>query len=163
MTEIYNHFQKGWFIIVALTAGIILAAFDLMTGGFRTGSFAGFLLLGVALLLFYQLNVTLDGKHIIIRFGIGIIKKRLRLDEVESVKVVKNPWYWGWGMRWIGKRAWIYNVSGLDAVELKMKSGRTYRIGTDQPGALESAVTKAMEGLKNSCEPISQTKGGQPG
>ncbi len=40
---------------------------------------------------------------------------------------------------------WLFNVSGRDAVELKMKSGRTYRIGTDRPDALEAAVRAARE------------------
>ncbi len=145
MTDNYHHSQKGWFIIAVLTTGIALAAFDLLTGGFRTGSFAGLLLLAAALLLFYRLQVTIDDNALTIRFGIGIIKKQLSLDDVESVRIVKNPWYWGWGIRWIGKRFWLYNVSGFDAVELKMKSDRTYRIGTDRPEALEAAVGRALE------------------
>ncbi len=144
MSDHYRHSQKGWFIVAALTAGIALMVFDLLAGGFRTGSFAGLLLLVTALLLFYRLHVTLEDDVLTIRFGIGIIKKRLRLDDVESVRTVKNPWYWGWGIRWIGKRAWLFNVSGLDAVELKMKSGRVYRIGADRPEALEAAVGRVL-------------------
>jgi len=145
MTDNYHHSQKGWFIIAVLATGIALVAFDLLTGGFRTGPFAGLLLLAAALMLFYRLQVTIDDTTLTIRPGIGTIKKRLRLDDVEFVRTVKNPWYWGWGIRWIGKRSWLFNVSGLDAVELKMKSGRTYRIGTDQPAELEIAVRRALK------------------
>jgi hypothetical protein len=34
----------------------------------------------------------------------------------------------------------LYNVSGLDAVELKLKSGDIHRIGTDDPAGLAAAL-----------------------
>jgi hypothetical protein len=39
---------------------------------------------------------------------------------------------------------WIYNVSGFDAVELKMKNGKVYRIGTDESEKLESALQQSI-------------------
>ena len=51
----------------------------------------------------------------------------------------KNRWYNGWGIRLI-PRGWIFNVSGFDAVEIQMKNGRRYRIGTDEPEALLAAI-----------------------
>ncbi len=41
---------------------------------------------------------------------------------------------------------WLYNVSGTDAVELKMKNGKRYRIGTDVPGELAEAIRQAIKG-----------------
>jgi len=38
----------------------------------------------------------------------------------------------------------IYNISGFDAVEIKMKDGKRYRIGTDEPKKLEVAITQAI-------------------
>jgi hypothetical protein len=35
---------------------------------------------------------------------------------------------------------WIYNVSGFDAVEIKLKNGKVYRIGTDEPKKLEQTI-----------------------
>ena len=37
---------------------------------------------------------------------------------------------------------WIYNVSGFDAVEIILKNGKIYRIGTDVPKELEVAINK---------------------
>ena len=34
----------------------------------------------------------------------------------------------------------IYNVSGFDAVEIQLKNGKIYRIGTDEPKKLEQAI-----------------------
>jgi hypothetical protein len=35
---------------------------------------------------------------------------------------------------------WIYNVSGFDAVELTMKNGKIYRIGTNESDVLEKTL-----------------------
>ncbi|MDY0387304.1 MAG: hypothetical protein RBT65_09290 [Methanolobus sp.] len=35
---------------------------------------------------------------------------------------------------------WIFNDSGFDAVEIKTKNGKIYRIGTDEPKQLERAI-----------------------
>ena len=41
-------------------------------------------------------------------------------------------------------KVWIYNVSGFDAVEIIMRNGRIYRIGTDVPGELETAIKRTI-------------------
>ena len=40
---------------------------------------------------------------------------------------------------------WIFNVSGFDAVEIKMENGKIFRIGTDEPKKLEHAILQAIE------------------
>ena len=58
---------------------------------------------------------------------------------------MKNHWYYGWGIRiWFWPYMWIYNVSGFDAVEITMRDGKMYRIGTDVPTELEMALCRAM-------------------
>jgi hypothetical protein len=57
---------------------------------------------------------------------------------------VRNRWWWGWGIRRIGRGQWLFNVSGLDAVELSMKNGKTYRIGTDEPQRLCEVVQSRL-------------------
>jgi len=94
---------------------------------------------------FSTLTVTLDEQLLKIRFGWGIFRKNFRLNEIAAVKRVKNHWYYGWGIRfWLWSRMWIYNISGFDAVELTMKNGRIYRIGTNEPEKLEEALLKFM-------------------
>jgi hypothetical protein len=39
---------------------------------------------------------------------------------------------------------WIYNVSGFDAVEIVMKNGEVYRIGTNAPKELEAALKENL-------------------
>ena len=99
--------------------------------------------LAVSLLLFSILTVKVDGEEVSVRFGVGLIRKRFPLSEIESHSAVRNPWYYGWGLRRtpIG---WLYNVSGLEAVEITLKDGRKVRIGTDDPTGLDAAIGAAL-------------------
>ncbi|PIZ54468.1 hypothetical protein COY24_03695, partial [Candidatus Uhrbacteria bacterium CG_4_10_14_0_2_um_filter_41_21] len=62
-----------------------------------------------------------------------------------SVKTVKNHWYYGWGIKiWFWPKMWIYSVSGFNAVEITMRNGKIYRIGTDVPKELEAEINKHL-------------------
>jgi len=39
----------------------------------------------------------------------------------------------------------IFNISGFDAVEIKIKNNKRYRIGTDEPVKLESAIRQVIK------------------
>ncbi len=101
-------------------------------------SVASFFML-VALALFYNLTVYDAGDHIGLKFGIGIISKKIPYREIASVERVRNPWYWGWGIKKI-PGGWMWNISGLDAVELTFKNGRKFRIGTNEPEVLAEII-----------------------
>jgi hypothetical protein len=138
----YRHTQVGWVILGAVAAAAVLVAPRLPPGG--TGLPGGPLLVVLALvaLLFGALTVEVDAEAIRLRFGVGLIRKRIELAEVRGCQTVRNPWYCGWGIR-LGPRGVLWNVSGFDAVELALADGRRFRIGTDEPGALLSAITRA--------------------
>lgn len=94
---------------------------------------------------FSALTVSVNEQRITIRFGWGIFRKKFATGEITSVAQVKNHWYYGWGIRlWFWPKMWIYNVSGFDAVEIRMKNGKIYRIGTDEPEKLETAIKRAI-------------------
>jgi len=52
---------------------------------------------------------------------------------------VRNAWWNGFGIR-MRRGFRLYNVSGLDAVELRLKSGDIRRIGTDDAQGLAAAL-----------------------
>ena len=94
---------------------------------------------------FSTLTVTIDENYLGIKFGYGIFRKRFPLGEITSVRSVKNHWYYGWGIRiWFWPYMRIYNTSGLGAVEITMKNGKVYRIGTDEPQKLELAGSQSL-------------------
>jgi hypothetical protein len=94
---------------------------------------------------FATLTVSIDDNYLGIKFGYGIFAKKFALSQIASVRAVKNRWYYGWGIRlWLWPKMWIYNVSGFDAVEITMKHGQVYRIGTDVPEELETAIKQSI-------------------
>lgn len=93
----------------------------------------------LALLLFGSLTVEVAGGELRLRYGLGLIRKRWPLSEIERVQAVRLPWYYGWGIRFT-PRGWLYRVSGLGAVEVGLRGGKTFFVGSDEPEALARAL-----------------------
>lgn len=92
--------------------------------------------------MFSTLTVEVTDAEIRLRFGPGLIRKGFPLGTIADARAVRNRWYHGWGIRTL-PRVWLYNVSGLDAVEIQMTDGAVHRIGTDEPAALLDAIQGA--------------------
>jgi hypothetical protein len=111
-----------------------------------SGAIVGLVIVEIALVLimflFYSLTVSIDEKSVSLRLGIGLIKARFELAEITSAKPVRNHWYDGWGVR-ILSNGYMYNVSGLGAVEIALNTGAIHRIGTDEPDILAQAINTA--------------------
>ena len=135
----YQHTQTGYMMIVALGIAFLGIVGTITISGFNWIVFSVLILVGICLLLFKTLTVQIAGDVLEIRFGPGVIRKKLSLKEIESCRMVKNHWYYGWGIRRT-PHGWLYNVSGLRAVELQMKSGKKCRIGSDDPDGLAKAI-----------------------
>jgi len=131
----------GWFV----DTGVLL--FLLFASGLGLSSCIGPLIVAIILpvlmILHGTLTVTLNDEFLVVRFGPGLIHKRFALKDIESCRVVRNPWYYGFGIRRL-RNGWLYNVSGLDAVELKTRDGKEHRIGTDVPDELQRAITQSL-------------------
>lgn len=140
----YSHTQFGTLMVLVFLAILPLTFLPAWLAGAGHVSWIGPLVLLLVLTAFYNLTVQIDAEHVRIRFGIGLIRKRFPLDQIASCRPVKNSWASGWGIR-LTPNGWLFNVSGLDAVELKMQNGKTVRIGTDQPQALATAIEQALE------------------
>lgn len=151
----YKHTQTSYPMIVATLLVLAFFAHAFMTARAEPPSYdsgTNFAVTAVmafvvcVLASFTTLTTIVDENRLRIRFGYGIFRKGFLLNEIVSVGIVRNRWYYGWGIRvWFWPYMRIYNVSGLDAVELIMKDGKTYRIGTDAPSELESAIRQAKK------------------
>jgi hypothetical protein len=95
------------------------------------------------LAVFGTLTVSVDEATVQATFGVGPIRKGIALADVSGFEVVRNRWYYGWGVRYF-PGGWLYNVSGLSAVEFRLRDGRRVRIGTDEPEALREAVARVI-------------------
>ena len=142
----YKHTQIGYLVIFALLGTTLLFGTILMQEDLNYPILVFMILILLLLSSFVTLRVTLDEKYLKIKFGYGIYRKSFLLQEIISARTVKNHWYYGWGIRvWFWPYMLIYNISGFDAVEIKMKNNKIYRIGTDEPQKLERAITQAIK------------------
>jgi hypothetical protein len=148
MNERYRHTQIGWALIVLVVA-VVLAELLIIAFGSPQSALAlalsGVLVAVVAVMLalFSTLSVLVDDRKVSLEFGFGLLRREVMLADVTAVRRVRNHWYAGWGVRVI-PRGRLYNVGGLDAVELELDIGRVVRIGTDQPDALLAAIDAAL-------------------
>ena len=135
----YKHTQIGYFLLIVYSIAILFVSYLNIMTNFNPFALASLIIVLMALGIFTRLTVTVDDQMIKVQFGLRIIRKAFRLNEIEAYRVVKNPWYYGWGIRFT-PRGWLFNVSGFSAIELQMKNGKTYRIGTDDPDNLAAAL-----------------------
>lgn len=150
----YKHTQIGYLILAVMLAVLMLFAWVYSMASAEVPSIdsgSNFAITAIMALIvfilasFGSLQVRIDKTYLHIKFGYGIYQKKFLLHDIISAKTVKNHWYYGWGIRgWLWPRMWIYNVSGFDAVEITLKNGKTYRIGTDEPKKLEQALLQSI-------------------
>ena len=140
----YRHTQIGWAMIVPAigVAALTTALLQLGNVTLFVPVVMGALLVAL-LVLFAWLTVTVDDEAVDLRFGLRGFHQRTPLSEIAGADAVRNSWLAGWGIRVIpGGR--LYNVSGLDAVRLRLTDGHVVRVGTDEPEALLAAVKAAL-------------------
>jgi len=139
----YSHQQLSP-LVLGLGGG-----FGLLMGGALAAGGAPLVALGVAavcllvVLLFYRLCVEIRSGELRVSFGLGLVHRTFLVSELVAAQAVRNKWYYGWGIRWT-PHGWLFNVYGLDAVQIELRSGKQYRIGTNEPQRLSAALRQAM-------------------
>lgn len=106
---------------------------------------AGAVVLVLAAYVFSSLTVAVNEEALIWAFGPGVIRKQVRLADIQAAEVAATRWYEGWGIHRT-RRGWLYNVSGFQAVAVRLKDGRRFLLGTDEPARLHAAITRAVRG-----------------
>ena len=140
----YRHTQFGTTILASCTAiGVAGAVIAWRITGQPATLIAMLIVLAGIGAVFHSLTVEVEAGQVSWYFGLGLWTYRLGLAEIRSVSVVRNQWWNGFGIR-KAPNLTLYNVSGLDAVELKLKSGEIRRIGTDDAAGLAAALNAAM-------------------
>lgn len=143
MIKRYEHTQVGYLIIVAMAAAMVLIGIILATAGTNWIAIVVLVVLAIALVSFPSLTVVIGEEELVVQFGSGLIRKRFKLNEIQSCQAVKIPWYRGWGIR-LTPNGMLFRVSGLQAVEINLRTGKRYLIGTDVPQELEEAIRQAI-------------------
>jgi hypothetical protein len=94
----------------------------------------------LCLLTFYKLTITVDNTHVSFKMGIGLFSKSYKIADLRSCTPVTNSAIYGIGIRML-PGGWLYNVSGLKAIELRFKHKTSVvRIGTNKPDEISEII-----------------------
>lgn len=100
----YKKSQTGWLIVIIVSPILVFLLFTYL---FQWGNNPITLIpfLGISgimifvILLFYKLTIRIEGRKIEAIYGIGLIKFTIRIDVLNSVSIIRTPWWYGWGIR----------------------------------------------------------------
>ncbi len=112
----YRRTQPGTLLVAVLLVSMGVFGTVLFAVGLTLVMAIVEIVLLIILLIFRSLTIEIDQEELRCFFGGGLIKRRFPIAEILSAKPVKNRWYYGWGIRLIPS-GWMFNVSGLEAVE----------------------------------------------
>jgi hypothetical protein len=155
MTELYQHRQVGIVTILVIGLSAIFTAFALVSAlqsaeGLSTTVLlvTGLVVTGVfilTLMAFYAFTIQITDRTVSFWFGWGVGKQSLPFDTIQSVEIVRNPWYYLWGVKSI-PGGWLYSIApGGRALELVLKDHRKIRLGTDQVEEVQLRLKQAMK------------------
>lgn len=154
-------FRQAWIIIIMGLSAIVWLymiiryifvddLFNKEPGAAWTTLIAGIIpLLVIYLFVKMKLITIVDSEGVRCKFTILqrsykiFPKTELQTYEIRQYKPIAE--YGGWGIRvGRGKRGSAYNVAGNKGLQLYLKNGRKFLIGTQQPESLSRAMDKMM-------------------
>ena len=136
MKTIYKKTQYGVLTyLMLLVMAFLTVSFILQTGKKPIPLVAYLILMLVfiiIILLFYKLTIRIDNDKIEAIFGIGLLKKSIKLDDIQSIENYKIPWYVGIGIR-LTSKGWLWNVSTGNAILIHNKTrSKTFLVGSKE-------------------------------
>jgi hypothetical protein len=140
----YEHIQRGTVLLVTfLVAALFLLALGMLAPSVREVLFTVIGILAICGLLFSSLTIQITDRELRWQFGPGLIRKEVPLHEIESAEVIETTFLQGWGIHHTS-RGWLYNISGFHAVAVRLKNGKQFLLGTDEPERLQKAIRHAL-------------------
>ena len=138
---LYHHTQRGRLLPILTVVGSLVMAGALAAAHQPLVSLALLPILAIVG-VFSRMTIELDETELRHHFGLGVWRKRVPLADVVDATRTSSSWLEGWGIR-VTMRGMLYNVAGTDAVEIQLRSGRRFRLGTDEPEVLLAALRQA--------------------
>jgi len=140
----YEHTQRGTVLLVTfLVAALFLLGLGLFVPRAREILFTVIGIFAVCGFLFSSLTIQITDRALRWQFGPGLIRKDVLLHQIERTEMVETTFFQGWGIHYTS-RGWLYNVSGFRAIAVKLKSGKQFLLGTDEPERLQAALRNAL-------------------
>ena len=101
----------------------------------------------VGLFLIMKLKTSIDKNGINMHF-FPFIKKSVDWQQIKNVKVVNYGFVGGWGIRLWTKYGTVYNVKGDKGLEIVLKSGKKFLIGTQKETELSTIIEEMIVSTK---------------
>jgi len=99
----------------------------------------------VCALAFYRIVIEVDENQISFKLGIGLFKRTYQINDLTSCSSVRCSFISGFGIRKIAN-GWLYNVSGLDTIELRFNDTKDIiQIGTNKSDEISIIVNDLIE------------------
>jgi len=142
-------FNQWWLWVILLAIGILPTLSILSMFFYRNSlddtSFPkqGIFLSAFIILAVIYLFLVLKLKTVINQHGIKMqyfpfVTRKIDWNKVKNVKVINYGFVGGWGIRIWTKYGTVYNVKGNKGLEVKLKNGNKFIIGTQKETELKS-------------------------
>lgn len=139
-TANYHHTQVGVMsIILLVSAAAICAALGAYTNSIAFRVTAVILL--IAGMFMSSLTVTVSPDAVTYSFGGRIYSGQIAMRDIVLAEPATTSVFDGWGIRITGE-GMLYNISGRQAVRVRLRTGKALRLGTDDPAGLTEAITR---------------------
>lgn len=112
---------------------VILILFTRQFPPYLLGLLGGFT---VILFLFHSLIIEVKNDRLLIKFGPGIIQKKIKIEQIQNCQPIELTGFYRYGIHFNANFT-VYNVTGSQGVELTLKNHhKTVLVGTDEPDAV---------------------------
>lgn len=148
----YKKSQVGWVVTGLLVSFVLFMylGYESQSGNIplSLGSFA--LVAGLFIIiggLFYKLTIEFDESTLKLIYGIGLIRIKFKIDELEYIEIIKTPWYYGLGIR-VTPKGMLYNIQGSKAISIKyIRNGKSksVMVGTPEPELLKRVIEENIK------------------
>jgi hypothetical protein len=145
----YKHTQTSYWMFVVIPV-ILLPLWFVLRVVPRGGGAAGHAVfwpmvatvgtVTIVCVLFSALTITVEGGQLTWAFRYSIARHSVPVSEIARASVVRNSLIWGWGIHRT-PYGWLYNVAGSRAVQVEMRNGDRFRLGSDEPDVLARVLT----------------------
>ena len=100
------------------------------------------IIFGLLILCFYKLTITITDTKIEAKFGIGLIKRSLAINDIkfETITKINIPALYGIGIRFTPYGI-LYNVKLGEAIKIE-SADKTFFVGTDEAEEIHKTLLK---------------------
>lgn len=151
MKALYKHTQYGFLMIfLFVLTGILIftVAMTIIADGQLLSAILMISIYLIGIWMFFSFTVEVSEERIKFWFGIGFVHKSIAISDIQSIKEIKNPWYYFWGVKSI-PGGWFYAIAPGSAVEIMLKNSGIVQIGSNQSEKLKLVIDNEMQKVRN--------------